>query len=545
MVDFNGWLVISYVTTIFAVTAFAVFAVLYTRFFSKAQNATTEDFITARRTQNKWRVAWSFFAGAIGAWVIVSPAFYASYAGVLGLCFYSLASGIPIMVAALFGEKIQKAMPHCCSLSDFIGYRFGAVAKIFVILITLFNMSIAMLAEYTTIGSLFQDFVGSINYPIILVVGALTLIYTAYGGLSVSIMTDQVQGALSVGLISLLTVYVAATFREPLPENYGEARDYLGVNVFGLSAIFVMPCSLMAATVFSEAIWQRVWASQDKAALRFGALWGGIGVIIAVFLAGFAGVLAVWAGLVTEDTNPNLYMFQIFKAQSDSATVASWVGVITLILAITMNESAIDSLQNGIAATISAQFFRTRPVAYARAVVVLANIPLVAVATKNYNVLSLFLITNMLCTCWFIPVCLGLWDTPTGRRYVTETGVVLAGIIAMLSTTAYGIGKVWDPSDIATSFAAGADMAWYSNGYAWDYFLVAACTSVGGLLQVVVVKELLALAGIQGPGLSALAAKVPGFKYIAGAESAPGKAVEEETDVVFKGEGETDITAKI
>ena len=66
------------------------------------------------------------------------------------------AASLSLSLAGLFGEKIQKAMPHCCSLSDFIGYRFGPVLKIFVVLICLFNMSIAMLAEYTTIGSLFQ-----------------------------------------------------------------------------------------------------------------------------------------------------------------------------------------------------------------------------------------------------------------------------------------------------------------------------------------------------------------------------------------------------
>jgi SSS family solute:Na+ symporter len=321
--DANSWLIVAYVTTIFAVTAFAAFAVVYTRFYSKTKLDTTEDFIAARGTQNKYRIAWSFFAGAVGAWVIVSPPAYASFAGVLGLVFYSLASGIPLIVAALFGGKIQSAMPDCCSLSDFIGYRFGPVAKMMVILLTLFNMSIAMLAEYTTIGSLFQDFVGSLNYPIIIVVGFLTICYTAYGGLSVSIMTDQLQGAFSVILVTLLSLYVAITFREPLPTpNFGGGfvADLLGPNIYGYSAIFVMPCSLMAATVFSEAIWQRVWASEDQKALRFGATAGAIGVIIVVFLIGFSGILGVWSGLIVfcdpmapeiPCTNPNLYLFSV------------------------------------------------------------------------------------------------------------------------------------------------------------------------------------------------------------------------------------------
>jgi hypothetical protein len=136
------------------------------------------------------------------------------------------------------------------SLTDYIGWRFGFAAKTYVVVLVLFNMSIgapsartarrrtprplsrplsplstpsphrlslffplslpltlslslpcpppptraALLAEFTTIGTIFQAYVGSVAYPMIIVVGVLTLAYTAYGGLLVSIYTDQVQG---------------------------------------------------------------------------------------------------------------------------------------------------------------------------------------------------------------------------------------------------------------------------------------------------------------------------------------------------------------
>lgn len=82
-----------------------------------------------------------------------------------------------------------------------------------MVLVCLFNMSIAMLAEYITIGSIFQDFVGSVNYPIVIIIGVLTMFYTAYGGLRISILTDQIQAILMIIFITLLTIYVAVTFR--------------------------------------------------------------------------------------------------------------------------------------------------------------------------------------------------------------------------------------------------------------------------------------------------------------------------------------------
>ena len=63
---------------------------------------------------------------------------------------------------------------------------------------------------------------------------------------------------------------VAVTFREPLPKplpndvafDYDPTTGYiyfpLGVNKYGYSTIFSMPCALMASTVFSEAVWQKV-----------------------------------------------------------------------------------------------------------------------------------------------------------------------------------------------------------------------------------------------------------------------------------------------
>lgn len=54
---------------------------------------------------------------------------------------------------------------------------------------------------------------GTLDWPIIVTVGVLTLIYTAYGGLAVSIATDQVQGIASMLLALILTIYVAVTYR--------------------------------------------------------------------------------------------------------------------------------------------------------------------------------------------------------------------------------------------------------------------------------------------------------------------------------------------
>ena len=189
---------------------------------------------------------------------------------------------------------------------------------------------------------------------------------------------------------------------------FGIAVDYepngyiywpLGVNKYGYSAIFSMPVSLFAATVFSEAMWQKIWASADRKSMLFGGAVGSFLIMIAVFLFGFGGWLAAWGGYINFNTNANLYLFQVFHDEvvtygapppppdiptapeppmfpppfmpegqpygpfppyappygppvaqlygGMSARLRSWIGVIALMLAVTMNEGAIDSMQNG------------------------------------------------------------------------------------------------------------------------------------------------------------------------------------------------------
>ncbi|EFJ52719.1 hypothetical protein VOLCADRAFT_115669, partial [Volvox carteri f. nagariensis] len=444
---------------------FALYAIVrYTfRLFTKHRDQTAEEFITARGTQNKWRIAWSFFASAVGAWCITAPPSFAVSTGIVGCVMYAFASGIP---------------------------RFGPVARTLVVVISLYNMSIALLAEYTTIGLLFKYFVGSVDYPVIIVVGALTMIYTAYGGVYISIITDQAQGIFTALFILILVIYTAVTFRpdslpKPLPENLGP-----------------------------NAMWQKVWASESRRAVVFG---GGVGfllIMVAVFLFGFGGWLAAWGGYITDVTDYNLYLFQVFSSERDAAAtgasvqVSSWVGVVTLILAATMNESAIDSIQNGITAVLAQHFFKGQHTVFPRLVTVCVNIPLIIIALQGYKVLSLFLTTNLLSTCCFLLVGLGLSNRL--KPFFSETALVFGFCVGMVTVTLYGIGrKGWSAS-------YGAWYVWYGNLYDWDIFLVASGFSLVGALMWAVPAGLLRLLGFYGCGISDVLCRLPGFGFITG-----------------------------
>jgi hypothetical protein len=70
-----AWVAVCYAVAVVAAVAFSIYAVAFGWFWTKrhGDKVDTEMFLTARGTQSLWRIGWSFYAGAIGAWAIVSP----------------------------------------------------------------------------------------------------------------------------------------------------------------------------------------------------------------------------------------------------------------------------------------------------------------------------------------------------------------------------------------------------------------------------------------------------------------------------------------
>ena len=59
--------------------------------------------------------------------------------------------------------------------------------------IVVLNLGVGMTAEYTAIGDLFEYVLEAPRVPIVVLIGCVTMLYTAWGGLYVSIVTDLWQ----------------------------------------------------------------------------------------------------------------------------------------------------------------------------------------------------------------------------------------------------------------------------------------------------------------------------------------------------------------
>lgn len=443
-----------YSTTIPVILIFGLVAMYYGYQENKQNsqsNKTLDHFLAAHKTQPLSRIIYSFMSTSLGAWVVFTPASYSLSAGYLGLLSYSLSSGITILIPGYFGPYIRE-YSDSLSLNDFINKRFGKIAQYFVTLLCLYNMMIGMIAEYTAIGDLYEKIVGGNRIMIVILIGVITSIYTAYGGLSVSIKTDRLQGVFVIILNIIFAIYMMATFRLdssiPLSKN-------LDANYLGYSSLGAMPLALSGSVVFSESFWQKAWAANSDKDLKFGSFVASIIIIIIVFLFGFYGFIAAWAGFSTEDSN--LALFAIFENNKDS-----WILVVICNMAVIMNESAIDSYQMGIVSSISSCFFKNKPLWLTQILVGLINVPIIFLSIQNYGIINLFLSANLITCAASIPLLLGL--NKTIQKHYGTLNFILATILSIFFA---GLWGVLDEKN----FATGMNKVFYEC-YCWQSFLI-------------------------------------------------------------------------
>ncbi|CAI5483272.1 unnamed protein product [Closterium sp. Yama58-4] len=247
---------IAYTLAVAVVLAFGLGACAYAAHREKLQGGpdSPDFFLTARRSVKTSMVAWSFFASAMGSWALFGPPSYCLTAGATGTAVYALCAGLPVLLVACVGAAVQRRVPNVVSMAHYVRRRFGLPLAVYISVLAVGNMGVAMAAEYTALGDLFHRLLHAPRLPIVLLVALTAMLYTAAGGLYVSIVTDQWQALASLLVTALLTAHVLLNFPSPLPP----LPPALGWwNPRGVEAVLFMPLSLLATTLFNEAMWQR------------------------------------------------------------------------------------------------------------------------------------------------------------------------------------------------------------------------------------------------------------------------------------------------
>eukprot|EP00548_Thalassiothrix_antarctica_P003869 CAMPEP_0194133764 /NCGR_PEP_ID=MMETSP0152-20130528/3792_1 /TAXON_ID=1049557 /ORGANISM="Thalassiothrix antarctica, Strain L6-D1" /LENGTH=597 /DNA_ID=CAMNT_0038829119 /DNA_START=89 /DNA_END=1882 /DNA_ORIENTATION=+ len=377
-------------------------------------NRSADFFLSARNSASATQIALSVFASGMGAWIFYGPTEMGANPRIswIGLIGYSFASTTPSILACILGPIIkERCTDSSFNLTDFGRQRYGIVMQVVISCMSIFYMMIYLTAEMTSIANIYAKIGNksdlSFTSSVTIAVAVITIIYTSIGGLPASIITDKIQAIMVIVLVLMLGFALGLKPENSVPEgNFALASNW--TNEGGMASVTLV-FAIISAGSFNLATWQRVWAAKSVPDMRKGFIGGSVMIFMLMMFFGIMGMIAYSLDPTSYDNDPTnnpayLAFFDILGPLENA-----W-HIVSLILVTSLATSSIDSIQNGLMSPFSVFIVRkgwnTKWIA--RALLVLINIPAVFLSTKQYNVISLFLVADLVCATGVLPIMFGL-----------------------------------------------------------------------------------------------------------------------------------------
>jgi Na+/proline symporter len=399
----------------------------------------TDEFFRMGFSQKPLLLGVNFFAAGMGAWVLYSLPEIATAAGILGVVAYVLACVLPLGMFAVLGPYVRSHSPDGFTISEYIKKRFGLLIHWIVSLVSVIFMVVYMTAEMTSINGVISLLTHLDPLVPVAIIAAVTTIYTTYGGFRSSLVTDGFQGYFIVLLIIIGIVAVSTTVTI-VPGRPTES-GLLEASTLGWKMILVLPISVCMADLFHQGFWQRVYAAESTRALWQSTAVAAVLTIIVTVPLSVSGLVAVWSEDWTPDSSGSIAFFTLI-----STLPTALIGI-SLVLAISLVCSSVDTLQSALSAIIGGDLLNNRlDLKWVRVITVLANVPAVAFSLKQLDVLQVFSIGNLLAAATFPPLLLGLFPLFSFVNHIDVIVGMIAGILTVpiVGTVAYGdFGTGW------------------------------------------------------------------------------------------------------
>ena len=401
-----------------------------------ARGQQLDDYLTARGSVGTGLSMATLVATLAGTWIISSPALVAHYYGAAAVLGYCLGQALPMWLFPLVGNRVRELYPQATTLSDVVGERYGRSVRILVSLLGLFYMGVYLAVELTIIAQTLQLITGWQLAVGAALVAASTVIYAAWGGVRTAIAVDRLQVGLIVLLVGVVT-WLAWTAASAVgssaaggdPFEKARANGQLAWTAVGWENAGVLIIGIVAANLFDNSFWARLFACKSAAVVRrsFGVSGLAIGLILIP-----AAMMGWWAaGVAIEDgAGYNISSLPVALITSGGSSAAA---VAVLILALLLAMSTISALFNGLVGVLTSDARACGAPAgvgtlrAAKIGTALLAIPAVWIASFGADSTYLFFIANLVCAAAVVPVFMGLW-----AKRLTQTWVLLAFVAALI-----------------------------------------------------------------------------------------------------------------
>ena len=323
-------------------TIFALIGILYSIKYKGLSN-----YLTAGRNVETLSLTTSLIASALGAWILFGPASAATWGGIGSVIGYSLGTAFPMIALIFLGTKIRNIFPKGNTLTDFVYYKFGKNLFKVILILIIFYMFIFLCAEVTAISMLINYISGTPLWLTAAIVLITTLVYTLYGGLRASILTDNLQFFIIIILLSLSFYYFFFLNTNNISFEFiqtNSAHLLSSKYIPNYTAGFTFFIAVAATNLFHQGNWQRIFAAKNNKVLKKSLLFSFVIIIPIIFLMGLIGIIAV---SIDSNVNPDLAFFSILLKDK-----IKFLSILIIILAVSLTISTIDTLINAISCII-------------------------------------------------------------------------------------------------------------------------------------------------------------------------------------------------
>ena len=418
-------------TSSILLTFFLCFLFVVTGIFYSKKYKGLSNYLVANRNIGTFSLTTSLVSSALGAWILFGPAAAATWGGMGAVIGYAIGAAFPLYILIYLGQKFRTLYPKAKTLIEVIRLKFGKKLFKLILFLSVFYMTIFLIAEVTAVSILINYIAGTSLWITALIVITSSLIYTLYGGLRASIFTDSIQFVIFIILLivsfSFLITFNSNEFNFDfikVNKPYLLSSNYIPNFTAGLT-FFI---AVAATNLFHQGNWQRVYAAKNNHILKKSLFFSFLIIIPIVFFMGFTGLVAVSAN---SDVIPDLAFFSLLLGEN-----LIFLSLIIIILAISLTVSSIDTLINAISSLIIVDGnkiikLKSNYSIISNYIILFLSIIVFIVASKGLSILYLFLLADLLCCSAVLTIFYGFYTKSINEKNA-YTSILIGLFVGLL-----------------------------------------------------------------------------------------------------------------
>ncbi len=405
---------------------FLIIGIIYSNKYQGLNN-----YLVANRSVGTFSLTASLVASALGAWILFGPASAATWGGIGAVIGYALGTAFPLFILIYLGKKFRTLYPKGKTLIEIIRIRFGSKLFKLILFLSIFYMTIFLIAEVTAVSILIKYISNTDLWITALIVIVSSLIYTLYGGLRASIITDNIQFIVFVLLLLLAFSYLISFNSNEFNFEFIKLNkpNLLSPNYIpNFTAGLTFFIAVAATNLFHQGNWQRIYAAKNNYVLKKSLILSFIIIIPVVFIMGFSGLVAVSQN---SKVVPDLAFFYLLLKEQSVA-----LSIIILVLAISLTVSSIDTLINAISSLIVVDGkkvieFKGNYLNLSKQIIILLSLIAFFVASKGLSILYLFLLADLFCCAAVLTVFYSFYSKSLNEKnsYISIIIGLVSGIL--------------------------------------------------------------------------------------------------------------------